>query len=85
MVIRTMEIVRQRRVVSVEMLAYLLDVSPTTARSLLRAASELDIEIMYDGGVARHVPSSGEPGLRYLSEEDLTKQNGKESGEGGAA
>ena len=51
------KIVRDEGEVSITKLAYMMNVTPQSASHLLKAASEIDREIVYYGGVARYVPS----------------------------
>jgi hypothetical protein len=49
MVERVIELVKKRGELSVEKLAYLMNISPTYARYLMRGAAETDPDVVYDG------------------------------------
>ena len=51
---KAIELIKKHREISVEKLAYLLNVSPSQARYLMRAAADIDEGITYDGRKARY-------------------------------
>jgi orotate phosphoribosyltransferase-like protein len=51
---KAVELIKKHREISVEKLAYLLNVSPSQARYLMRAAADIDGSITYDGRKARY-------------------------------
>jgi predicted DNA-binding transcriptional regulator YafY len=50
---RIIEIVKEKEEITIEELAYILNVSPTTARHLLKTASLIDTDVVYERGKAR--------------------------------
>jgi orotate phosphoribosyltransferase-like protein len=56
---KAIELIKKHREISVEKLAYLLNVSPSQARYLMRAAADVEPGITYDGRKARYQGEAG--------------------------
>jgi orotate phosphoribosyltransferase-like protein len=62
---KAIELIKKHKEISVEKLAYLLNVSPSQARYLMRAAADVDDSITYDGRKARyHGEASAAPAVK---------------------